>query len=270
MQRFVCRENVYYNDKIYIMGILNITPDSFSDGGMYSDVDRAVCRALQMQNEGADFIDIGAVSTRPGASFVSQEKELNRLLPVLRALRDKLQIPVSVDTFRPEVAAAALQNGAAIINDVSGYSDAMAAVVRQYKAGWVAVHSVGASAAEVTYPHGVVSAVQSFFDSFRNRAMQAGVAPEQIMFDPGFGFAKNTQQNKELLENLEKLNTDTSFLLTALSRKRFVGALTGVEDPARRLEGTLLFDRQAIEKGSCILRVHDVKEHRQMTERISL
>ncbi len=264
MQHFACREKHYYNDKIYIMGILNVTPDSFSDGGQFFAVEDAVRQALKMQEDGADFIDIGAVSTRPGASFVSEQEETDRLLPVLQALNGKLHIPVSVDTFRPTVAELALQNGADIINHVGDFSEEMAKVVCQYRAGWIAVHTVGAAANEVEYPNGVIAAVQSFINDYYNKATAAGVLPQQLMFDPGFGFSKNTAQNKELIDNLEKLNTHGCFLLTALSRKRFVGELTNVKNPADRLAGTLLFDKKATEKGSCILRVHDVKEHVQM------
>ncbi len=264
MQSFECCAKRYYNDKIYIMGILNVTPDSFSDGGQFFAVEDAVRQALKMQEDGADFIDIGAVSTRPGASFVSELEEINRLLPVLQALKGKLKIPISVDTFRPAVAHLALENGADIINHVGDFSEKMAKVVCQYRAGWIAVHTVGEAASEVEYPNGVVAAVQSFIDDYYNKATAAGVLPQRLMFDPGFGFAKNTQQNKELLDNLEKLNTHGCFLLTALSRKRFVGELTNVKNPADRLAGTLLFDKIAAEKGSCILRVHDVKEHAQM------
>ncbi|MBQ6864583.1 MAG: dihydropteroate synthase [Clostridia bacterium] len=268
MQQFVCRENTYYNDKIYIMGILNVTPDSFSDGGRFFSLENAVRQALTMQEEGADFIDVGAVSTRPGASFVTEEEEVQRLLPVLQALQGKLQIPVSVDTFRPRVAELALQAGAAVINHVGDYSESMARVICKYHAGWIAVHTVGDAANAVNYPQGVVAAVQDFIDDYHNKATACGVMPQQLIFDPGFGFAKNTAQNKELLDNLENLNTHNSFLMTALSRKRFVGELTNVSNPADRLQGTLLYDRIAIEKGSCILRVHDVKAHKEMTERI--
>ena len=268
MQHFECRGKHYYNDKIYIMGILNVTPDSFSDGGRFFAVEDAVCQALKMQEEGANFIDIGAVSTRPGATFVSEQEEIDRLLPVLRALQGKLKIPISVDTFRPTVAELALLNGADIINHVGDFSEDMAKVISKYRAGWIAVHTVGASANEVEYPEGVVPAVQIFIDDYYIKATSLGVLPQQLMFDPGFGFSKNTAQNKELLDNLEKFDTHGSFLMTALSRKRFVGELTNVKEPAERLQGTLLFDRIASEKGSCIVRVHDVKEHKEMFERI--
>lgn len=268
MQTFACCGKHYYNDKIYIMGILNVTPDSFSDGGRFFTVENAVRRALQLQEDGADFIDIGAVSTRPGASYVSEQEEVQRLIPVLQALDGKLQIPVSVDTFRPSVAQLALQNGASVINHVGDFSEDMAKVICKYRAGWIAVHTVGASANEVDYSEGIVAAVQAFIDDYYNKATASGVLPQQLMFDPGFGFAKNTMQNKELLDNLEKINTHGSFLMTALSRKRFVGELTNCKEPAERLNGTLLFDRIATEKGSCIVRVHDVKEHREMFERI--
>ncbi|MBQ3087451.1 MAG: dihydropteroate synthase [Clostridia bacterium] len=264
MQCFQCRQNTYYNDKIYIMGILNITPDSFSDGGRYFAVENAVKQALQMQADGADFIDIGAVSTRPGASFVSESEETERLLPVLHALQGKLRIPISVDTFRPAVARLALERGAAIINDVGAFSDEMADVVRVYGAGWIAVHTVGEAGNDTVYENGVINAVQAFFDDFYARAIGCGVNASQLMFDPGFGFSKNTPQNMELLENLNLLNTHDCFLMTALSRKRFVGEMTNTPQADQRLAGTLHFDRMAVEKGSCILRVHDVKEHREM------
>lgn len=264
MQVFRCRENVYYNDKIYIMGILNVTPDSFSDGGRFFSVEKAVAQALKMQADGADFIDVGAVSTRPGASFVSEDEEMRRLIPVLKALQGKLHVPVSVDTFRPAVARVALEHGAAVINHVGAFSEDMAAVVREYGAGWIAVHTVGESASEASYPDGVTCAVQDFFDDYYRKAVGCGVDAAQLMFDPGFGFSKNTQQNMELLTNLHTLQTQGCFLMTALSRKRFVGEITQTEQADRRLAGTLQFDRVAVEKGSCILRVHDVKEHREM------
>lgn len=268
MQHFECRGKHYYNDKIYIMGILNVTPDSFSDGGQFFSVADAVRQALVLQTDGADFIDIGAVSTRPGATFVSEQEEVYRLLPVLQALQGKLKIPLSVDTFRPGVAELALQNGADIINHVGDFSEDMAKVVCKYRAGWIAVHTVGESANEIEYPDGVVSAVQLFINEYYNKATALGVLPQQLIFDPGFGFSKNTVQNKELLDNLEKLNTHGSFLMTALSRKRFVGELTNVKEPQERLQGTLLFDSMAVEKGSCIVRVHDVRAHKEMFERI--
>ena len=264
MQRFVCGENAYYNDKIYIMGILNVTPDSFSDGGAFFAAENAVRQALAMQEAGADFIDIGAVSTRPGASFVAEQDETGRLLPVLRALHGKIHIPISVDTFRPAVAELALRHGAVIVNDVGGFSPEMAKVICEYNAGWIAVHTVGKAGTEMEYPNGVAVAVQNFFDSFYQKATAAGVAGEQIVFDPGFGFSKNTKQNVELLENLDCLQTHGSFLMTASSRKRFVGELTNTLNPADRLSGTLQMDARAVEKGSCILRVHDVAAHKQM------
>ena len=267
MQQFVCREKHYYNDKIYIMGILNVTPDSFSDGGDFYAVDDAVARALQMQEDGADFIDIGAVSTRPGSILVGEAEEAERLLPVLNALQGKMRVPISVDTFRPRIAEFALQAGAYIINDVSGFSAEMAAVVKRYHAGWILMHSAGAAATEMQYDNGVVCEVQKCFDDFIDGADACGVLREQLMLDPGFGFSKDTQQNKELLEKLKELDTHGSFLLTALSRKRFVGELTGAGEPKDRLEGTLQFNRMAISQGSCVLRVHDVREHKAMIER---
>lgn len=262
MKRFIFRNGVIDFDKApVIMGILNVTPDSFSDGGEFFDVQSAIEHAISMKNDGADIIDIGAVSTRPGSSFVSIGEEINRLAPVLSSLA-KTDIIISVDTFNPETADFALKNGAHIINDVSGmFNPAMAEVIKKYNAGWVMTHTCNVpSGEEVEYPDGVVAAVNAFFDSFVADCEKYGIEKEHLCLDAGFGFAKNTKDNVELLKNLEKVIRPDIAFLTALSRKRFIGELTETEKPSDRVAGTVVADLIATEKGSDILRVHDVKE----------
>lgn len=248
-----------------IMGILNVTPDSFSDGGEFFDSSKAVAHAENMLEQGAHIIDIGAMSTRPGSEPVTAEEEIRRLSPVLKELKSLSGAVVSVDTVNPETAEYALLHGADIINDVSGYFNTdMAAVVKKYNAGWVVTHTGNVPAGSVLeYPRGVVSAVNEFFDMMLEGCASFGIDRSHICLDPGFGFAKTTEDNIELLKNLEKvIRPDTAFL-TALSRKRFIGAVTGVGNAHDRVIGTVAADMVALMKGSDIIRVHDVSEARQ-------
>ena len=258
-------------EKTCLMGILNLTPDSFFAGSRV-DGGAVLDRALQMEAEGADILDVGAVSTRPGGDVADEETELARLRDALPRLVRSVRRPVSVDTFRPAVAAFALESGAAIINDVSGeFQPKLAALVRRYGAGYIVMHAgePGSKTVDVlSYPGGVVNHVQGFFDEMRDMLTAAGLSPEQLCFDPGFGFAKTAAQNIELLKNLSLLQTGGSALLCALSRKRFVGALTGADDPADRLPGTLAADLFAVLHGADLLRVHDVKAHRDLLKAI--
>ena len=254
-------------EKTCLMGILNLTPDSFFAGSRV-DAGAVLDRALQMEAEGADILDVGAVSTRPGGDVADEETELARLSDALPRLVKAVHAPVSVDTFRPAVAAFALASGAAIVNDVSGvFQPKLAALVRRYGAGYIVMHAgePGSKTADVlSYPGGVVNHVQGFFDEMRRLLTQSGLSPEQLCFDPGFGFAKTAEQNTELLKNFSLLRTEGAALLCALSRKRFIGALTGAADPADRLPGTLAADLFAALHGADILRVHDVKAHREL------
>ncbi len=254
-------------NKTWLMGILNLTPDSFFAGSRV-DGGAVLDRALQMEAEGADILDVGAVSTRPGGDVADEETELARLSDALPRLVKAVHAPVSVDTFRPAVAAFALASGAAIVNDVSGvFQPELAALVRRYGAGYIVMHAgePGSKTADVlSYPGGVVNHVQGFFDEMRRLLTQSGLSPEQLCFDPGFGFAKTAEQNTELLKNFSLLRTEGAALLCALSRKRFIGALTGAADPADRLSGTLAADLFAALHGADILRVHDVKAHREL------
>lgn len=248
--------------RTYIMGILNVTPDSFSDGGRYTAPDAAVARALEMQTLGADILDIGAQSTRPGAQSVSPREEIERLTGVLDALNGKLRIPISVDTFSPEVAALALNNGASIINDVSGtVNPAMAAVVKDSGAGWVIMHNVGgAKAVNVTYEAGVLRSVRDFFEQALLQTAAFGIDYSCICLDPGIGFGKSHQENLELLRSINAVKFEDIALLVGTSRKRVVGAATREEDAAKREPGTVAAHTAAIAGGADIIRVHDVHQ----------
>lgn len=245
-----------------VMGILNVTPDSFSDAGQYSDPDSAVEHAEKMLSYGARIIDIGAMSTRPGSVPVTAEEEIRRLTPVLDRLKNIDNIIISVDTVNPETAEFALNHSAHIINDVSGtFNENMAAVVKKYKCGWIITHTGNVPAGNVIeYPDGVVAAVNEFFDDVLDKCLKSGIDTDYICIDPGFGFAKTTQDNITLLKNLEKVVRKDVAFLTALSRKRFIGAITSVEKPHERVIGTVAADVIALMKGADIIRVHDVAE----------
>ena len=254
-------------DKPYLMGILNVTPDSFSDGGKYFDPADALRKAAEMVEQGADVIDVGAVSTRPFSAPVSEEEEWARLNAVLPELLRGCPVPVSVDTTDITVAKRCLDLGAAVINDVSGaFRPEMCEAVKEYRAGWVLMHGGAAFAkteAEPEYPGGVLRHVQDFFDHVIRQAAEYGLSTEQLCLDPGFGFAKNAEQNAELLKNLSSLDAHGAALMAALSRKRFIGALSGDEDPADRLGGTLAANVMAVLAGADVIRTHEVALHRK-------
>lgn len=243
-----------------VMGILNITPDSFSDGGRYLHPDRAVARALELEAEGADILDIGPQSTRPGHTPVSAEEELERLLPVLERLSGRLSIPISIDTYYPEVAEAALNRGAAIINDVSGsLENGMPGVAARYGAGLVMMHAGGGAddRAEVD----AVAVVHSYFQKALEAAEQASLPMSCVCLDPGIGFGKSGRGDLELIARLAEVTAGLppTTLLVGASRKRVVGACCGNPPPEERLAGTLAIHTAAQLHGARILRVHDVK-----------
>jgi len=249
-------------ERTYIMGILNVTPDSFSDGGLYFEPEKAVERALDMQNQGADIIDIGAQSTRPGAVQISPGEEIARLAPVLKALKGKLAVPISVDTFYPETAEFALDNQAAVINDVSGtVSPKLAKLIKKHGAGWVIMHNGGgASAAGIEYESGVLQSVRGFFEDALKQTRKLGVENEAVCLDPGIGFGKSHEDNLLLLRHLKEVKIDGTALLTAASRKRVVGLSTGEANPEMRAAGTIAAHTAAIAGGTDIIRVHDVAQ----------
>ena len=261
MKRFEFSNGFITSDKKpFVMGIVNVTPDSFSDGGKFCNATDAVLFAKHLMAEGADIIDIGAMSTRPDSEPITAEEEIERLRGIVDTVADCDTI-ISVDTVNPETADYALRHGAHIINDVSGeFNEDMAQVVKRYNAGWIMTHTCNLPAGtDVHYENGVVNAVNEFFDDFLARCDAYGINRERLCLDAGFGFSKSVEDNVELLKNLDKVIRNDVFFLTALSRKRFIGALTRVEKPEDRLVGTLIADLVALDKGSDILRVHDVK-----------
>lgn len=248
--------------RTYTMGILNVTPDSFSDGGKWIDPATAAAHALEMQAQGADVLDIGAQSTRPGHIAIPPEEELARLTPVLARLRGKLRIPISVDTYDPQVARRALALGARIINDVSGaFCTEMAQVIRENGAGWIIMHTGGGTAdTQASYPDGVVTHVRAFFQSMAQKAADFGISRQSLCFDPGIGFGKSHEENLTLLRETTELRLPGQALLVGVSRKRVVGLATGVETAENRVLGTVAANVAAIAGGCDILRVHDVLE----------
>ncbi|WP_022797697.1 dihydropteroate synthase [Thermus islandicus] len=247
-----------------IMGILNLTPDSFSDGGLYLDPEKALARAREMVAEGADLLDLGAESTRPGADPVPPEEEKRRLLPVLEAVLP-LGVPVSVDTRKPEVAEEALRLGAHLLNDVTGLRDErMVALAARYGVAAVVMHmpvpDPRAMMAHARYGD-VVAEVKAFLQAQAERALKAGVP--QVLLDPGFGFGKLLEHNLALLKRLEEIAALGHPVLVGLSRKRTIGELTGVEEPGKRVFGSVAAHLYAVLKGARILRVHDVRAHRE-------
>jgi len=258
-------------ERTLIMGILNVTPDSFSDGGQFVTGDSAVAHAEQMIAEGADIVDVGGESTRPGGEPISVEDEIKRVVPVIEALAQRTSIPISVDTTKSEVARAALEAGAVIVNDISAlrFDFYVADAVARADAGLVLMHSRGTPATMHRLPP-VADIIHEVTHSLRasiNMAERRGVKPESIVIDPGIGFGKSLEQNLELIAKLDQLIA--SFpdypLLIGTSRKSFIGRLladeSGTPAPAEnRLQGSLATITAAILKGAHIVRVHDVKE----------
>jgi dihydropteroate synthase len=246
------------------MGVLNLTPDSFSDGGKYLDPERALERARQMVAEGADLLDLGAESTRPGAEPVPVEEEKRRLLPVLEAVLS-LGVPVSVDTRKPEVAEEALKMGAHLLNDVTGLRDErMLALAARYGVPAVVMHMpVPDPKTMMDHAHyrDVVAEVKAFLQVQAEKALRAGVP--QVVLDPGFGFGKLLEHNLALLRRLEEVVALGHPVLVGLSRKRTIGELTGVERPEERVQGSVAAHLYAVAKGARLLRVHDVRAHKE-------
>jgi dihydropteroate synthase len=243
-----------------VMGVLNVTPDSFSDGGRYLDPDRAVERALEMAREGAQIIDIGGESTRPGAHEVPVEVECERVLPVIRKLAGRLDRPISIDTRKAMVAQQALEAGAAIVNDVSAmtFDPEMAGVVARYRAGVVLMHMRGTPATmqRMARYHDVVGEVCRYLAARARAAQAAGIARSRIILDPGIGFAKQTSHNLKLLAGLSRLCRLGYPVLVGVSRKNFIRRIAGVEQD-QLMFGTAAAVCLAIAAGASIVRVHD-------------
>ena len=256
-------------ERTLVMGVLNITPDSFSDGGRYLDSESAIARALQLEKDGADILDIGGESTRPGAAPIALEEELRRILPVIQALRGRLGIPMSVDTRRADVAVAALSAGAEILNDVSGLRmDArLGEVARRASAPLILMHMRGTpqTMQQGPFAHDVIRDVMRSLREAVARAKRAGLSKSQLLLDPGIGFGKKHEQNFEILARLPEFARLGYPIVIGTSRKAFLGkALAKAAEPAAppedRLLGTAATVTASVLGGAHIVRVHDVAE----------
>jgi len=257
-----CREKTLpLGSKVLIMGILNVTPDSFSDGGRFLDPVFAVDQAQKMIAEGTDIIDIGGESTRPGASYVSEEEEIARIRPIVEALGKCTDVPLSIDTQKASVAQVALDCGASIVNDVSALADdcRMAQVVQESGAGVVLMHRQGSSATMQEAPQykDVVGEVKSFLSKRVVLARSMGISPDRIIIDPGIGFGKTCYHNLKILANIGEFLQLEQPLMIGLSRKAFIGELTGKPVTEREM-GNAAAIATAVWQGAQILRVHDV------------
>ena len=260
-----CHDRAFpLGERTLLMGVVNVTPDSFSDGGRFLHPDDAVKHAMQLAADGADILDVGGESTRPGAEPVSLDAEVARVVPVIERLRTEvLDIAISIDTRHPEVARAALAAGADIVNDVTGASapDTLTAV-RESGAGLVLMHMQGepqTMQADPTYDDVVVE-VRDFLAERIEAAVSAGVARDRLCVDPGVGFGKTTAHNLALLRDIVSFRRLGMPVLVGVSRKRFIGELSGVDDPAERVDGTAGAVAWCAAQGIDVLRVHDVKE----------
>jgi dihydropteroate synthase len=257
-----------------LMGVLNVTPDSFSDGGRWGNTEGAVSAGLAMVAEGADILDVGGESSRPGAAPVSLEEELRRVLPVLESLAARSSAILSIDTSKPEVAREALRCGASVVNDITGLRQpAMRRVVRETGAGAIAMHMQGSPATMQHAPvyTDVVSEVGAYLGESLRLCVEEGIAPEQIMLDPGIGFGKTAQHNLLVLKNLESLRDLGRPLALGVSRKSFLGALTGSTALEDRAWPTVALTSFARSQGVVLIRVHDVRQNVEalrMTEAI--
>lgn len=258
-----------------IMGVLNVTLDSFFDGGKYATLEKALAHGLQMEEEGAEIIDIGGESTRPGSDPVDAQEEMRRVLPVVEALAKKTRCAISIDTNKAAVARAAVERGAGIINDVTGLrgDPAMAEVVRATGAGVVIMHMQGTPRTMQARPRyeDVVKEVGDFFRQSFTNAVSSGIHPMNIAFDPGIGFGKTVAHNLLLLKSIESLRVENRPLVVGVSRKSFIAKITGSESMEDRFWPTVALTCRARERGAQILRVHDVRANAQalrMTEAI--
>lgn len=260
--------NRKFEGHTYIMGILNVTPDSFSDGGKFSSTDAALRHAQQMIEEGADIIDVGGESTRPGYTMISDDEEISRIVPVIENIKKEFDIPVSADTYKSAVAKAALNAGADLVNDIWGlkYDEKMASVIKNAGSSVCIMHNRN----NTEYSNFLNDVVSDLGESLAI-AEAAGIPRDRIVIDPGIGFAKSFEQNLEITNRLEVLDTFGLPVLYAASRKSMIGLALDLPSD-QRLEGTIASTVIAVMKNSLFVRVHDVKENKRaviMTEKIT-
>ncbi|MDF1509545.1 dihydropteroate synthase [Robertmurraya sp. DFI.2.37] len=255
-----------YSNKTLIMGILNVTPDSFSDGGKFTHIERAVQHAKQMVADGADIIDIGGESTRPGYEQISVEEEVSRVVPIIKAVSEAVNVPISIDTYKSEVAEGALEAGAHIINDIWGAKADrnMAPLAARYNAPIILMHN----REDRDYQHFYRDVVNDLFESIQI-VKSAGIADEKIIFDPGIGFAKDLQENLQMMRELDKLVSIGYPVLLGTSKKSLIGQALNlpVDERAEGTGATVCF---GIQKGCQIIRVHDVKEMSRMARMMDI
>ncbi|YAI82939.1 MAG: dihydropteroate synthase [cyanobacterium endosymbiont of Rhopalodia sterrenbergii] len=258
------QHSFYWGKKTYIMGILNLTPDSFSDGGQFNTLETALIQAQTLISSGADIIDIGGQSTRPGSQQILFEEELNRVIPIIKLLRRETSIPISIDTARALVADAAIEAGADLVNDISGgtFDSQMFTVVAKLKVPIILMHIKGnpQTMQQLTDYTDLIGEVIQWLDNQLNLAMKAGIKRSHIIIDPGIGFAKTYSQNLELLRRLSEFRSLRQPILVGVSRKRFIGHILQQNNPKQRLWGTAAACCGAIAQSVDILRVHDVAE----------
>lgn len=258
---FHCGRYTLALNRPLVMGIVNVTPDSFSDGGQFVGPQAAIDHAVQLVRDGADMLDIGGESTRPGADPVSAQQELDRIMPVVQAVIS-LNVPISVDTRRPEVMRDVLQAGVDLINDVNGFRDSQSLqAVAASTCGVCIMHMLGEPRTMQQHPHygDVVREVTDFLITQRDALLAMGVAPERILIDPGFGFGKTLEHNLRLMRHIHAMAA-LQPVLVGVSRKSMIGALTDQTDPAQRVAGSVAAALYAADQGAQVLRVHDVRE----------
>jgi dihydropteroate synthase len=250
--------------RTYIMGVLNVTPDSFFDKGEFFDKEKALAHAFAMERDGADIIDVGGESTRPGAGEVSEDEELDRVIPVIEAISKKSRVAISIDTRKARVADAALKAGAAIVNDVSGlkFDSKTAGVAAKHRANVILMHMKGAPPDMQKNPiyADVIKEIRQGLGESIGIARNAGIKEDNIIVDPGIGFGKTVEHNIEILRRLDEFKSLGHPICIGTSRKSFIGRVLGLDDPAQALAGTIATCVIAITKGATLLRVHDVLE----------
>ena len=257
-----CRDrNIELGKRTLIMGILNVTPDSFSDGGKYNNLDSALEQAKKMVEDGVDIIDIGGESTRPGHTQISVEEEIGRVVPVIEMLSKELDVIISIDTYKYQVAEAALKAGAHIINDIWGLqydNGEMAKLAADYNVPVIAMHNQNGT----EYSEDIILSMRKFFERTYEISDRYGISRDDIILDPGIGFGKGMEENIEVLARLEELR-DMGKILLGTSKKRFIGTILGGLSTDERVEGTVATTVIGIEKGVDIVRVHNVLENKR-------
>jgi len=274
-KKITIRNKVFeWGKRTYLMGVLNVTPDSFSDGGDFNTLESALAQAENMVKSGVDIIDIGGQSTRPGAAEISSSEEIDRVIPLVQILRQKPEIfgsvPISVDTTRAQVAKAAVEAGADIINDISGatFDSEMLSTVAKLKVPIILMHIRGTpqTMQQLTDYRDLIGEIKEFLESRIAAAVAAGIDKSQIILDPGIGFAKNYTQNLEILRELRKFCVLNCPILVGVSRKSFIGHILNQPEAKQRIWGTAAACTGAIANSADILRVHDVREMRDVSQ----